>query len=158
MLKHPNSALLESNFLEERGNLSPESIILLLQELEDHCQNLLAANDRTSFKLCHCKMVGLTAQCYQKALKPAKMISVCFTPVSLLVLKLLRLLLVHLVKWDWGNTTNFLYHYQGEMMLCNNCYYAVLLFKNFKDQLNWQNIEITKNSEISVCSWFQGCF
>lgn len=99
-------------------HFSPESADQLLQELEDHCQNLQAANDSNSSKLDHSKTIGRTAQCYQKMLKHTKIFSVS---VFMLVLKLLILLLKGLMRWEWGNTRHFLYHYQGEGMLCQMC-------------------------------------
>lgn len=50
------------------------------------------------------------------------MISVCCTPVSHLVVKLLKLLLARLVKWEWGNTRNFLYRFEGEIELLPYCF------------------------------------
>lgn len=65
MIKNSNSELLEINILEGRKNLSPESAaLLLLQELEDLCQNLqAAAHGRSRNRIYHCKMIGCTAHC-----------------------------------------------------------------------------------------------
>lgn len=62
------------------------------------------------------------------------MISVCCTPVSHLVLKLLGLLLARLVKWEWGNTINFLYLFKGEIELLPYCF-LIRLFLDLIDAL-----------------------
>lgn len=64
MMKRPGFELLETIFLQEGGGLSPESTILLLQELEDHYQKLQATQDISFWNIWQCKMVGLTAPCY----------------------------------------------------------------------------------------------
>lgn len=64
MMKRPGFELLETIFLQEGGSLSPETTILLLQELEDHYQKLQAAQDSSWYKIWQCKMVGRTAPCY----------------------------------------------------------------------------------------------
>lgn len=50
----------------------------------------------------------------QTEIKPAKVIYAFSAPASLLVWKLLKLLPPLLLKWEWGNTNNFLYCSHGE--------------------------------------------
>ena len=77
MIKHSNLELLETNFSEEKEYISPESAWLLLQKLEDYCQNLQAANESNWSRFWNCKIIGLLSV-IKKALKHAKIIVACF--------------------------------------------------------------------------------
>ncbi|XP_056871251.1 LOW QUALITY PROTEIN: cytosolic phospholipase A2 gamma-like [Takifugu flavidus] len=94
--------LLKTSSLEEGKTVCQENITLLIEELELCCENLQSVNHTKFYFVIYI----LTAQ---TEIKPAKVIYPFSAPASLLVWKLLKLLPPLLIKWEWGNTNNFLY-------------------------------------------------
>lgn len=117
--------LLKTKGLEGRKTLCQENITLMIGELEFCCEHL-QAQKHSKFYLCKTDILTAPTE-----IKPAKVIYAFSASASLLVWKLLKLLPPLLLKWEWGNTNNFLYCSHGETEVFLKTYCCVFLVFGF---------------------------